>query len=93
MMELASHHLGLVVYSGSCLQQSLNCLSVSLLSSYPQRSTTILYSERILDKARDPEGAYLLGMVYVLHIYIYTMAKRCICADIYLLVGTPSPGI
>ena len=35
-------HLVLVVDIGPCLQQFLNCLSMSLLGSYPQRNTTIL---------------------------------------------------
>ena len=32
-------NLVLVVGVGSCLQQSLNCLSMSILGSYPQRNT------------------------------------------------------
>ena len=38
-------NLALVVDVGSCFQQPLNCLSVSLLGSYPQRNTTILMRE------------------------------------------------
>ena len=44
-----SHHLVLMVDIGSCLQQSLDCLGVSLSSSYLQRNTAILY-ERMRDK-------------------------------------------
>ena len=39
-------NLVLVVDVGSCLQQSLNCLSVSIPGSYPQRNITILMRER-----------------------------------------------
>jgi hypothetical protein len=34
--------LALLVDVGSCLQQSLNCLSMSLQGSYPQRNSTTL---------------------------------------------------
>jgi hypothetical protein len=34
--------LVLVVDSGTCCQQSLNCLSMSLQGSYPQRNITTL---------------------------------------------------
>ena len=44
-----SHHLVVMVDIGSCLQQSLDYLGVSLLSSYPQRNTAILY-ESMRDK-------------------------------------------
>ena len=37
--DCSSHHLVLAVDVGSCLQQSLNCLSMSFLGSYPQRNT------------------------------------------------------
>ena len=40
--SIACHHLVLVVDISSGLQQSLNSLSVSLLSSYPQRNRTML---------------------------------------------------
>ena len=48
MLLLTTNNLNLVlvVDVGSCLQQSLNCLSVSLLGSYPQRNSTILMRER-----------------------------------------------
>ena len=38
-----NHYLILVVDISSCLQQSLDSLSVPLLCSYPQRNSTILY--------------------------------------------------
>ena len=38
--------LVLVVDVGSCSQQSLNCLSMSILGSYPQRNITTLMRER-----------------------------------------------
>ena len=39
-------HLVLVVDVGSCLQQSLNSLNVSIQGSYPQRNITTLMRER-----------------------------------------------
>ena len=39
-------NLVLVVDVGSCLQQSLNYFSISLLGSYPQRNRTILMRQR-----------------------------------------------
>ena len=39
-------HLALLVGVGSCLQQSLNCLSMSLLGSYPERNRSTLMRER-----------------------------------------------
>ena len=48
MLLLTTNNLNLflVVDVGSCLQQSLNCLSMSLLGSYPQRNITTLMRER-----------------------------------------------
>ena len=45
--------LVLVVDVGSCPQQSLNCLSMSILGSYPQRNITILMREREIWRRRD----------------------------------------
>ena len=44
-----SHHLVLMVDIGSCLQKSLDCLGMSLPSSYLQRNTAMLY-ESMRDK-------------------------------------------
>ena len=44
-----SHHLVLIIDIGSCLQQSLDYLGVSLMSSYHQRNTAMLY-ESMRDK-------------------------------------------
>ena len=45
-LHIHSHHLVLMVDIGSYLQQSLDCLGVSLLSSYPQRNSASLYETR-----------------------------------------------
>ena len=41
-LHIHSHHLVLIVDSGSCLQQSLDYLDVSILSSYHQRNIALL---------------------------------------------------
>ena len=51
-VTFSSSHLILVVDNGSCIQQSLNCLYMSVLSSYHQRNTAILY-ERVSEKRRE----------------------------------------
>ena len=56
-------NLVLVVDVGSCLQQSLNCLSMSLLGSYPQRNTAwFLHDEGERERERERErDCELLG--------------------------------
>ena len=44
-----NHHLALMLDIGSCLQQLLDYVGVSMISSYLQRSTAILY-ESMRDK-------------------------------------------
>ena len=46
IMTTKNLNLVLVVDVGSCLQQSLNCLSMSILGSYTQRNITTLMRER-----------------------------------------------
>ena len=60
MLLLTTNNLNLVlvVDVGSCLQQSLNCLSMSLLGSYPQRNTAWFLhdeGERERERERDCE--------------------------------------
>ena len=45
-----------MVNSGSCIQQSLNCLHMSLMSSYLQRNTAILYES--MSKKEKRENMY-----------------------------------
>ena len=58
MLLLTTNNLNLVlvVDVGSCLQQSLNCLSVSFLGSYPQRNTAwFLRDEEERERERERE--------------------------------------
>ena len=46
LLTTKNRNLVLVVDVGSCLQQSLNCLSMSMISSCPQRNIITLMRER-----------------------------------------------
>ena len=76
-LHIHSHHLVLMVDIDSCLQQSLDCLGVSLPSSNLQRNTAILFESRVTR-----EQSLTLGM----HVQQGLLCIVCECLSICLCV-------
>ena len=88
------HHLVLIVDSGSCLQQSLNCISMSILSSYPQRNTVWFLVRKVSNLATSfnilMNAALRHGLIPVSEWTVFVVFVVCRIVSDFAMLKVPS---